>query len=157
MFLSRPQIQTDGSTASTAWVEMLPAGEFAIDNTKWTVDPGDVITTTVTLNTPTTGVVTIVNNKGWSVSLNVGNIGSTTGTTPVSAIKAEWIIEDVSAGGLVPFAAFPPETFTGNSATLSNGATVNADGSVLYDIQQGGVTLCHATEGSNTVTVTNPQ
>jgi hypothetical protein len=135
---------------------MLPAAEFAIDNTKWTVDPGDVITTTVTLDTPTTGVVTIVNSKGWTVSLQVGNIGGITGTTPVSAIKAEWILEDISSGGLVPFAAFPAATFTENVGTLSNGATVTADGSVLYDIEQNGATLCHAVEGGNTVTVTNP-
>jgi hypothetical protein len=113
------------------------------------VSTGDTITTNVTMTSTTSGTVTIHNTKtGQSV------VGKVSGGTTLQGASAEWILEDFeSGGGLVPFAAFPTSTFTGNEAILSTGKTETADGATLIDIVQSSKELCSATESGNVITV----
>jgi len=140
------QIQSNGDQETIAWTEMLPA---SLKSVSLTVSTGNQITTNVTKTSTTSGTITIHN-----LSTGKSIVGTVSGGTAIAGSSAEWILEDVMSGGLVPFAAFPTTTFTGNEAILSSGSEVTADGANLIDIVQSS-TLCSASESGNVITLTD--
>lgn len=123
---------------------MLPA---SLKSITLAVKTGDSIVTNVTMTSKTSGTVAISNlSTGKSV------VGTLSGGSTLCGTSAEWILEDISSGGLVPFAAFPKSTFTNNEAIFSNGSSITANGAGLIEIQQSGVTLCSPSESNNVVT-----
>lgn len=64
--------------------------------------------------------------------------------------QAEWILEDLTVGGLAPFASFDANTFTNNLAVTADGQTIDASGADTINLVQNNVELCSATlDGSN--------
>jgi hypothetical protein len=139
---------TDGTTTSYfAWFEWFPAGWSDFQDI--TFDTGDVVTITVTATSSTTGTAVILNqSSGQTVSQALES------TTPLCQENAEWIVEDYSADGLVPFADFGTVTFTDNSATLITGGTIDASNASIFDITQNNVVLTSTEIGETTVVVT---
>ncbi|KAH8650085.1 peptidase A4 family-domain-containing protein [Xylariales sp. PMI_506] len=140
-------IESSGTQKNIAWTEMLPA---ALKSITLTVNTGDSITTNVTMTSTTSGTVAINNlTTGKSV------VGTLSGGATLCGTSAEWILEDITSGSLVPFAAFPKSTFTNNEAIFTDGSSTTADGAGLIEIQQSGATLCSATEANNVITTTD--
>jgi hypothetical protein len=66
----------------------------------------------------------------------------------------EWIVEDFSSGGLVPFANFGTVTFMHTVATLQSGATIGAGNAATIDIVNSAgqvITSTSVADGSVTV------
>lgn len=98
-------INDDGVQETYAWWEYLPE---ALQSVSMTVSTGDSIITYVQMNSTTSGTCIVENlTTGDSVTIYI-----TDATTEICGASAEWIIEDVESGGLVPF------------ATLADGTTV---------------------------------
>lgn len=103
---------------------------------------------TVTATSTTGGTATVTNNsKGTTVTHTFSGQ-----TYALQELNAEWIVEDFSDGGLVPFADFGTVVFTGASATGSSG-TVGPSGATLIDIEQNGKVLTSVSTTSSSVTV----
>ncbi|KAJ6556214.1 peptidase G1 [Mycena capillaripes] len=132
-----------GRQENFAWTEMLPA---SLREVSLTVNTGDSITTNVTMTSATSGTVAIENNsRGTSI------VGTVSGGTRLSAISAEWILEDFESGSsLVPFAGFPTSTFTGTA--VRSGTSVSPATATLINIVQNSE-LCSATVSGSTVSV----
>lgn len=132
-----------GRQVNFAWTEMLPA---SLRQVSLTVNTGDSITTTVTMNSTTSGTVTILNN-----TRRTSIVGTVSGGTRLSGTSAEWILEDfLSGSSLVAFPAFPTSTFTGSA--VRSGTSVSPSGSTLIDLVQNSE-LCSATLSGTTVSV----
>jgi len=132
-----------GRQQNFAWTEMLPA---SLRQVSLTVNTGDSITTTVTMNSTTSGTVTILNN-----TRRTSVVGTVSGGTRLSGTSAEWILEDfLSGNSLVAFPAFPTSTFTGSA--VRSGTSVSPAGSTLIDLVQNSE-LCSATLSGTTVSV----
>lgn len=58
--------------------------------------------------------------------------------------QAEWILEDLTVGGLAPFASFENNAFTETNAVMANGQTADASGADTINLAQNGVELCSA-------------
>jgi len=89
----------------SAWYEWYPYGasDFNI-----AINVGDVINILCSTNSPTTGacaILDVTTNVLVSTDMSAPSGNTLTGTT------AEWIVEDFSSGGLVPFANFGYVTF----------------------------------------------
>jgi hypothetical protein len=77
----------------------------------------------VTATSPTTGTVEIGNyNQG------VGYILEITVSTPLCQKNVEWIVEDLTVGGLAPLDDWGTVIFSGASATTLGGSTVGPAG-----------------------------
>ncbi|KAH8880495.1 concanavalin A-like lectin/glucanase [Thozetella sp. PMI_491] len=139
------QIGRNGRQTNIAWTEMLPA---ALKSISLTVNTGDSITTNVTMTSKTSGTVAIHNlSTGKSV------VGTVSGGSTLCGTSAEWIMEDITSGSLVPFAAFPKSTFTNNEVIFTNGTSITASGAGLIEIVQNKKTLCSASVANNVITV----
>ena len=115
------QVNADGSTAYGywGWNEWYPAGwsDFSFG-----VTGGDTIELVVEAPSLTTGMCALTNQRtGQSVSTM---LSVPTGGSPLKGQNAEWIVEDYSLDGLVPFANFGTVTF--NGCTAEAGKTVVA-------------------------------
>jgi hypothetical protein len=56
--------------------------------------------------------------------------------------QAEWILEDLTVGGLAPFASFSDTSFTNTQAVTANGQSIDASGGTPVDLAQNGVIYC---------------
>ena len=115
------QVSADGSTAYGywGWYEWYPAGwsDFTFE-----VTGGDTIELVIEAPKSSLGVCAMSNQRtGQSVS-NV--VMAPTNGSLLAGQNAEWIVEDFSSGGLVPFADFGNVTFEG--CTAQAGQTVLA-------------------------------
>jgi len=132
-----------GRQSNEAWTEMLPA---SLRTVNLAVSTGDSITTNVTMNTATTGTVTIRNNRSGS-----SIVGTVSGGTRVTGTSAEWILEDFEEGSsLIAFAAFPTSSFTG-SAIHSGTSTTPSAGTLIELVQNS--ELCSATVSGTGISV----
>ncbi len=96
--------------------------------------------TTVVMTSNESGTVTIDN-----LSTHTTLVGTVSGGAQLCGTSAEWILEDVSAGGLVPFASFPDGTvFVNTVATLNTGVSITASSATPADIVQNNEFLCEA-------------
>jgi hypothetical protein len=111
---------------------------------------GDQIKLTATASSTSAGSVLIQNlSTGKEVSQSFSGESDLLCET-----NAEWIVEDFKRGGnSVPFADFRSVTFTGASATTSEG-TVGLSGATIMDIRQDNKVLTSSSiSGSSSVTV----
>ncbi|KAI1792539.1 acid proteinase [Ganoderma leucocontextum] len=135
------------SVSYDAWYEWYP--DFAFDFSGISFSAGDSVTVTVTASSKTGGTATITNEStGQTVSHTFS------GQPSLCEFDAEWIVEDFSSGGLVPFANFGAVTFTGASAVTASGSSVGPSGATLIDIEQNSKILTSVSTGSSSVTVT---
>ena len=131
----------DGSSyqSANAWFEWFPNPESEISN--FAVSPGDTMYVIVTAFNSMSGQVYMKNqNTGQET---VQQFGAPSSDHALQGVNAEWIYEDFSAGGLVPFASFSPVTFSGANAGTQNGG-VNLNGATLVDMISNDNTVCHA-------------
>ncbi|KAF2673935.1 acid proteinase [Microthyrium microscopicum] len=136
----------NGKTSYDAWYEWYPDYSYTFDG--FAVNAGDSISMTVT-SAGTSGGSAVITNHGTGKTVThtfTGQQGALCNT------NAEWIVEDFSSGdSLVPFADFDAVTFTGASA-VSNGQTVDVDGSTIVDIRQNNQVLTDCSAGGSSVT-----
>lgn len=85
-----------GDISYSAWYEWFPAPSYGFN---MTISAGDVISVSVYAATSKSGSATIEN-------ISTGQLVSTelSSTYALGGLNAEWIVEDFSSGGLVPFA-----------------------------------------------------
>jgi hypothetical protein len=128
-----------GDGTASAWVEWIPADSETID---FEVNAGDTLYMAVTASSPTTGTATLENHStGKTYSAEVPNPYN----SRLCQFDAEWIVEDFTdintetgQESPAPFADYGTVTFTGCSATGSDGTyslsggesitMINADG-----------------------------
>ena len=107
------------------------------------VNIGDQITGNVTMTSTTSGIVlvsqawfddrSVANNTTCNSEIHNSNTGVdlsvviTGGPGPLCGHSAEWILEDLTSNGLVPFAEFPTSYFALASSTTSTGTVVGAE------------------------------
>ncbi|KAK4040123.1 putative acid proteinase protein [Parachaetomium inaequale] len=150
---SQPIIQTGidvyvqgGAVHYDAWYEWWPALAYSFDG--FSVGTGDSVTMTVTASSSSAGTVTLKNNsKGKTVTHSFSGEA-----VKLCQAEAEWIIEDFQLQGqLVPFANFGTVSFTGASATGSDGCAVGVSGSRVINLKKDNkvLTSC-STSGPNT-------
>jgi hypothetical protein len=97
-----------------------------------TTDPGDVVTVRVGVVSKSEGTIHFENvSSGKSLSFTVPN---TVSSEDLSAINAEWIVEDTAIQG-DPLPKFDKVVFTDCSATYSSGATGGATGSTVWEVE----------------------
>lgn len=96
-----------------AWYEWLPYGATNVD---LVVNAGDVIDIWCEATSSTAGWC-IINNLSTGVEITYP-MTAPSGTS-ISGTTVEWIVEDFSSGGLVPFANFGEVTFTNCIAVAS--------------------------------------
>ncbi|KAH8693552.1 putative aspergillopepsin-2 precursor [Talaromyces proteolyticus] len=139
----------NGAITNTAWYEWFPAAQEYWDS-GISINTGDTVTAVVTADSTSGGSATVTNeSNGQSVSYTFTGQSATLCET-----NAEWIMEDLSAGGgLVPFANFGSSfAITGASAT-SNGASVDTTGATIMDISQNNAVLTSTTASGSTVDI----
>ncbi|KAG6375465.1 peptidase A4 family-domain-containing protein [Boletus reticuloceps] len=135
-----------GSVSYDAWYEWYP--DYAYDFTGISISAGDVIKTTVTATSTTSGSAVIENlTNGQTVTQDI------TSTYALCEQNAEWIVEDFEEGGrLVPLADFGTVTFTSASAS-GPGVTYTPSGATEIDIEQNGQILTNVTISGSSVTI----
>ena len=133
--------------SSKAWYEWFP--DFAYDFSGISISAGDVITTTVTASSTTSGTAVIENvSTGQTVTKSLSS------SSALCEENAEWIVEDFEENGsLVPFANFGTVTFSNAVATTSSGSTVGPSGSTIIDIEQNNQVLTSVSTSSSSVTI----
>lgn len=132
---------SDGSSYNSAssWFEWYPNPETEMQS--FGVNPGDTIFTIVTAYSSTSGNVYMKNqNSGQEISQN---FNAPSNNNALEGVNAEWIYEDFSSGGLVPFAQFSDTRMSGCNAGTSNGG-VNLAGSTIVDMVANGNVVCNA-------------
>jgi hypothetical protein len=133
------------TTGAEVWYEWYPASAISLPN--FSVDAGDNIKVSIRATSNLTGEVTIQNlSMGQSTSINVSAPDS---TATLCGSSAEWILEDFSSGGLVPFSAFTNVYFKHCVATTTGGDRIGLDGSTLIDIYQSNKVLASAVQVSS--------
>jgi len=138
---------TDDGASYDAWYEWYP--DYAYDFSGITISAGDVIVTTVTAYSTTSGIATIENlTTGQTVNQEL------TSSYALCEENAEWIVEDFEEGdSLVPFADFGTVTFTSATASGPSGTTYTPEGATIIDIEQNDKVLTSVTTGDATATV----
>ena len=139
--------ESDAHGSQIAWYEWWPAYWTDFDGISFS--PGDTVTASVIVDTPTSGVAVITNEtKNQTVSQYI------TSTYPLCQQDAEWIVEDFDLGGeMVPFADFGTVTFTSATAQRSGLPEEGPQNAKIYDIIQDEVLTSVSIDGSS-VTVT---
>ncbi|KAF8444749.1 acidic protease 1 [Boletus edulis BED1] len=129
-----------------AWYEWYP--DYAYDFTGISISAGDVIKTTVTATSTTSGTAVIENlTNGQTVTQHL------TSSYALCGQNAEWIVEDFEENGaLVPFADFGTVTFSGASAS-GPGGTYTPSGATEIDIEQNGKVLTSVSTSGSSATV----
>ena len=133
-----------------AWLEWVPAAQVSYGGASdISFSGGDSVTLTVTATSTTTGIATIENNtSGKKVTQDISS------SSPLCQQDAEWILEDYTVNGTpVIFDDFGTLTFTGASASLSNGTSIGPSGAGLVDIQQNGQNLTSSSTSYSGVTI----
>lgn len=131
-------INSDGSQSNYAWWEFVPDALVSISNME--VSIGDQITGNVTMTSTTSGIVELHNaNTGYDISVVISN-----GPGELCGDSAEWILEDLTSNGLVPFAEFPVNYFELASSTTSTGTVVGAESADAVYLYQDNELLCEA-------------
>lgn len=105
----------------TAWWCWLPDIGYEQGFPDITFEPGDTLLLAATATSPTTGTVEIGNYR-----LGVGYVLEITVNSPLCQQNVEWIVEDLTIGGLAPLADWGTVTFTGASATTTSGQQINS-------------------------------
>ncbi|KAI1784968.1 acid proteinase [Ganoderma leucocontextum] len=137
----------NGNTVTySAWYEWFPAGAY--DFSGITFKAGDSVTVTATAASKTSGTVSIKNHRTGKVVSH-----TFTGQPALCEYDAEWIVEDFSSGGLVPFANFGKVAFTAATARTLAGKTVGPANAKQIDIVQNNKVLTKVTTGAKAVTV----
>ncbi|KAJ8468942.1 hypothetical protein ONZ51_g9323 [Trametes cubensis] len=136
---------SDGTISYDAWYEWFPSptSDFA----GFTIRAGDNISATVIADSLTSGTATLIN---YSTGQEVTKI--LTSQPALCLENAEWIVEDYSMGGLVPFANFGTVTFTDVLAGTSTGG-IGPAGATIFDIVKNG-RVVGASSSSVTVSYT---
>jgi len=138
-----------GSTWYSAWFEWFPAPESGFDN--FEINGGDTIRVTVTAQ-GTSGGTALVENLSTGVAWEATISGQ---TDQLCLQNVEWIVEDFSSGGLVPFANFGTVHFTDASTQRVDGTGWGASSAGTIAIVQNGNVITDTTfSGSNDVIVT---
>ena len=104
---------------------------------------------TVTASSKTGGTATITNE---STGKTVSHTFS--GQPSLCEYDAEWIVEDFSSGGLVPFAKFGKVTFTDATATTTGNKKVGPKNAKQIDIIKSNKVITKVATGDKSVTVT---
>lgn len=116
----------NGSAHYDAWWEILPAAETVIPSIS--VQPGDVMTASVTQGLGSTWTITIIDSRGGSFT--------TTQTYTGPQTSAEWIEEAPTVGGRVaPLAHYGLATFDPGTVNGGNPLLTASDGGVM--VQKG--------------------
>lgn len=134
----------DGTLQNTAsaWFEWFPLPESEISASDFPVSPGDQISVTVHAYNSSVGTVTMENaNTGITVNRDFAAPNS---DASLEGVNAEWIYEDFSSGGLVPFAGFNPVVFENCSAETQTGESVGVQGATSVSLVSGNDVLCNA-------------
>ncbi|KAG8214036.1 peptidase A4 family-domain-containing protein, partial [Butyriboletus roseoflavus] len=138
---------TNGEVSYDAWYEWYP--DYAYDFYGININAGDVITTTVTASSTTSGTAVIENQTtGQTVTQEL------TSSYALCEENAEWIVEDFEENGsLVPFADFGTVTFTSATGSGTSGTTYTPSGATLLDIEQNGQVLTSVSTNGETATI----
>ena len=142
-----PDLPADHLFHPPAWYEWFPAGAYDFSGISFKV--GDTVEVTVTATSKTGGTATITNK---STGKTVSHTFS--GQPSLCEFDAEWIVEDFSSGGLVPFANFGKVQFTGATATTTSGKVVSPQGANQIDIIKDNKVITKVETGDKSVTVT---
>ncbi|KAK3937951.1 concanavalin A-like lectin/glucanase domain-containing protein [Diplogelasinospora grovesii] len=144
------QINDDGSQSNFAFWEYIPGPAMSIDN--FPINAGDNVAGNVTVTSSTSGIMEVINyTTGLGVIVTVSGGGGT-----LCGQSAEWILEDPSSNGLLPFPNYNTATYFAASATMNNGASVGFDGSTDIYLVSNNSIVCQAAEDSNgNLVVTN--
>ncbi|KAH0827970.1 peptidase A4 family-domain-containing protein [Lanmaoa asiatica] len=139
---------TNGQVSYDAWYEWFP--DYAYDFSGISISAGDVIKTTVTASSTTSGTAVIENlTTGQTVTQAL------TSTYALCEQNAEWIVEDFEQNGhLVRFADFGTVNFTSATASGLSGTAYTPSGAVIIDIEQHGQVLTSVTTSGSTVAIT---
>jgi hypothetical protein len=133
------------TTGAEAWYEWYPASAIALPS--FSVNAGDNVKVSIRTTSNLTGEVTIQNlSTDQSTTINVS---APDPTATLCGTSAEWILEDFSSGGLVPFAAFTNVYFKHCAASTTTGDRIELDGSTLIDIVQSNKVLASAVQISS--------
>jgi hypothetical protein len=138
---------TGGKASYDAWYEWYP--DYAYDFSGISISAGDVIKTTVTASSTTSGTAVIEN-------LTTGQIVTQELTSSYALCEqnAEWIVEDFEENGsLVPFVDFGTVTFSSATASGPSGTTYTTSGATIIDIEQNGQVLTSVTTSGSTATI----
>ncbi|CAL5874387.1 uncharacterized protein PFLUO_LOCUS8683 [Penicillium psychrofluorescens] len=136
-----------GSVSYSAWYEWYPDASY--DFSGFDISSGDTIRVTVDAFSTSTGNATIENTSSGQV-VSHSFTGGVEGD--LCEYNAEWIVEDFSSGGLVPFADFGTVTFS-NAMASDGGSTVGPSGASIMDIQQNNTVLTTSSISGNSVIV----
>ncbi|KAG9316264.1 peptidase A4 family-domain-containing protein [Chiua virens] len=130
-------VDSNGGASYDAWYEWYP--DYAYDFSAIDISAGDVIKTTVTAYSTTSGVATIENlTNGQTVTQDI------TSDYALCEENAEWIVEDFEEGDSLSPSPMPlptgpsGETYTPSGATLMD---IEQDGEVLTSVSTSGETL----------------
>ncbi|KAG8989181.1 hypothetical protein FRB94_010923 [Tulasnella sp. JGI-2019a] len=138
----------NGVVSYDAWYEWYP--DLSYDFEDISISAGDSVTITVTATSTTAGTAEIINQTtGQTVSKSL------TSSYPLCEQNAEWIVEDyVENTSLVPFANFGAVTFTGASAGLVAGGTVEPSTADTISLEEDGTEITSVLIAANSVTIT---
>jgi len=117
----------------------------------FTVNAGDTISIVCEAISSDEGICSIENQAGDSAAVTLTAPSS---TAVLTGQNAEWIVEDFTSDGLVPFADFGTVTFTGCQAfTADEGVYPNADTALVADIYQETLLTSVSFSGTNEVLI----
>jgi hypothetical protein len=138
---------TDGSPSLFAWVETYPAPEEEIVNdetqTPAPVEPGDVVVSTVTEDSPTEYTFSMDDEtQGWTVDAGMAMPGNSRGEDQTSEVITEATTECTSASAsscaIMPLTNFGQVAYTSASYNNSETAYTGSSTTPIELVQSGG-------------------
>ncbi len=140
-------LNTGSPFSSPAWYEWFPAG--AADFSGISFKAGDTVTVTVAAWSKTSGKAWIRNHRtNKLVSQSFKN------QPALCQYDAEWIVEDFSSGGLVPFANFGKVDFNKAYAKTIKGKKVGPKDAKQIDIVKSNKVITKVALADDSVAVT---
>ncbi|KAJ4417076.1 hypothetical protein N0V85_002012 [Neurospora sp. IMI 360204] len=122
-------IASNGQQITETWWEWWPSAAYSIPSIP--TAPGDWMAVNITITSPTSAVIKIVNTqRGYTMSIN-----ATTGAT-LCRTDAAWIVEDYYDGaGGINMASFNDVWFEYTAATTVGGTKLGVDGGIFWNMQ----------------------
>lgn len=141
---SEQDVTPDGVASYSVWYEVLPASSIRIDATRFVVNAGDTITTSLQC----TATCTPKAKSTWVMSMSDGTLWKTAFTVqmiyPSSLASAEWIVEapclETCSNPIADFgylANFNSITFTGLTANNANPNLSRSQNAMMLTDPQG--------------------
>ncbi|KAI9733561.1 MAG: hypothetical protein M1834_003163 [Cirrosporium novae-zelandiae] len=129
-----------------AWYEWYPNSLIYFDDLS--VSVGDTVAVSVLATSTTSGTVVIENETTGTTTTTT--VSAPTATASLAGENAEWIVEDVSSGTLVPFANFTTVYINDCETTTDEGSSLDLSDADLFYIEQNSEVLATAVIISDT-------